>query len=136
MSTILKTPDGLKDSECEKGQLSNWPPIGYVPVVDILMPKEDPQVLKVKFPDNSHINMNSRGNNKEYLTHVVSVLCIIKQRWLDSRCRKLEKAVLRQSEMLKNLLEAAGSQDTVSTTVDVTACKVKIEQTQQLLQDF
>ncbi len=40
--------------------------------------------------------------------------------------------------MLKNLLEAVGSQDqdTVSTTVDIVACKVEIEQTQQLLQDF
>jgi hypothetical protein len=38
--------------------------------------------------------------------------------------------------MLKNLREATGSQDTVSTTVDLTARKVEIEQTQQLLQDF
>jgi hypothetical protein len=38
--------------------------------------------------------------------------------------------------MLKNLLEATGSQDTASTTVDVTARKVEIEQNQQLLQDF
>jgi hypothetical protein len=136
MSTTLKTPDGLNDAECEKGQLSNRPPIPYVPVVDIVTPKEDPQVFKVKLPDDSHINMhiNSHGNNKEYLTHIVVVLHVIKQKGLDSRCRKLKKAVLRQSEMLKNLLEAAGSQDTV--TVDVTACKVEIEQTQQLLQDF
>jgi hypothetical protein len=32
-------------------------------------------------------------------------------------------------------MEAAESQDTVSTTVDVTACKVEIEQTQQMLQE-
>jgi hypothetical protein len=38
--------------------------------------------------------------------------------------------------MLKNLLEAARSQDTVLTTVDIMACKGEIEQTQQLLQDF
>jgi hypothetical protein len=38
--------------------------------------------------------------------------------------------------MLKNLLEAAGLKDTVSTDVDVMARKVEIEQTQQLLQDF
>jgi hypothetical protein len=38
--------------------------------------------------------------------------------------------------MLKNLLEVAGFQVTVSTTVDIKACKVEIEQTQQLLQDF
>ncbi len=27
MSTSLKSPDGLKDAECEKGQLSHRPPI-------------------------------------------------------------------------------------------------------------
>jgi hypothetical protein len=27
MSTSLKSPDGLKDTECEKRQLSHWPPI-------------------------------------------------------------------------------------------------------------
>ncbi len=139
MSTTLKSPDGLKDAECKKGQLSNWPPIPYVPVTDIVMPKEDPQVCKAKLPDDSHINMhiNSRGNNEEYFIHIDAVLCIIKQRGLDSRCsRKLEKAILRQSKMLKNLLETAGSRDTVSMDIDVMARKVEIEQTQQLLQDF
>ncbi len=138
MSTTLKTPNGLQDSECKKGQLSNRLPIPCVPVLDIVTPKEDPQIFKVKLLDDSHLNMNiySCGNNEKYLTLIVAVLCIIKQRELDSRCRKLKKAVLRQSKMLKNLLEAAGSQDTVSTTVDVTARKVEIEQTQQLLQDF
>ncbi len=37
--------------------------------------------------------------------------------------------------MLRNLQEAAGSQDTVSANVDVTARKVEIEQTQQMLQE-
>jgi hypothetical protein len=46
------------------------------------------------------------------------------------------KAILMQLEMLKNLLGAIWSQDTVSTTVDVTACKVEIVKPQQLLQDF
>jgi hypothetical protein len=102
------------------------------------MPKKEPQVYKMKLPDNSPIIMHiySHGNNEEYLTNIVAVLCIIKQRGLDSMCRKLEKAVLRQLEMLKNLLEAAGSRDTVSTSIDVTVCKMEIEQTQQLLQDF
>jgi hypothetical protein len=69
--------------------------------------------------------------------HIVAVvLYVIKQRGLDSRCRKLKKTVLRQSKMLKNLLEAAGLRDTVLRDVDVKAHKVKIEETQQLLQDF
>jgi hypothetical protein len=47
----------------------------------------------------------------------------------------LAKAVVKWSEVLKNLLEAAGSQDTISLNVDVQAGKVEIEQTQQMLQE-
>jgi hypothetical protein len=110
MNTTLKSPDGLKNAECKKGLLSNQLPIPYVPEMDIVTPKEDPQVYKVKLPNNSHINMHihSCGNTKKYLMHIVAVLRLIKHRRLDSRCRKLEKAVLRQSEMLKNLLEPLG----------------------------
>ncbi len=38
MSTSLKSPEGLKDGECEKGQLSHQPPIPYVPVIDVVKP--------------------------------------------------------------------------------------------------
>jgi hypothetical protein len=79
MSTSLKSPDGLKDAECEKGQLSHRPPIPYVPVVDIITPNEEPQVFKIKLPDTSNLSMPvySRGNNKEYLVHIVAVLRVI-----------------------------------------------------------
>jgi hypothetical protein len=79
MSTNLKSPDMLKDAECKKGWLSQQPPILYMPVVDIVTPKEEPQVLKVKLPNESHISIPifSRGNNKEYLMHIVAVLHII-----------------------------------------------------------
>jgi hypothetical protein len=105
MSTSLKSPDGLKDAECEKGQLSHWPPIPYIPVVDILMPKEEPQVFKIKLPDASHLSMliYSRGNNKEYLAHIVAVLWVIEQKGLLKKGQVLAKAVVRWSEALKNL---------------------------------
>ncbi len=61
--------------------------------------------------------------------HIFAVLHVIKKRGLDSRCRKLKKVVLRQSKMLKNLLKATGSKDTVSTDVDIQVRKVEIEQT-------
>jgi hypothetical protein len=125
------------DAECEKGQLSNRPPILYVPVVDIVTPKEEPQVFKVKLPDKSNLSMPiySRGNNKEYLAHIISVLRIINQKGLPKKCRILTKAVVRWLEALKNLQEAAGSQETISMSVDVMAHKVEIEQTQQMLQE-
>jgi hypothetical protein len=137
MSTFLKAPDGLKDAECKKRQLSHRLPILYTPVVDIVLPKEEPQLFKVKSLDASHLSMPiySRGNNKEYLAHIIAVLCIIDQKGLPKKCRMLTKAVVRQSEALKNLLQAAGSQDTVSTNVDVQSRKVEIEQTQHMLQE-
>jgi hypothetical protein len=67
--------------------------------------------------------------------HIVAVLCIIKQKGLPKKSRALAKAVVRQSEALKNLQEATGSQKTVLTSVDVMARKVEIEQTQQMLQE-
>jgi hypothetical protein len=80
MSTSLKSPDGLKEAKCEKGQLSHRPPIPYVQVGDVVMPKEEPQHFKIKFPDASQLSIPiySRGNNKEYLAHIVAVLHIIK----------------------------------------------------------
>jgi hypothetical protein len=111
MSTSLKSPDGLKDAECKKGQLSHRLPIPYVPVVDIVKPKEEPQLSKVKLPDASHLSMPiySSGNNEEYLAHILAVLHIIDQKGLPKKCRVLPKAVVKQSEALKNLQEAAVS---------------------------
>jgi hypothetical protein len=137
MSTNLKSPDMLKNAECEKGQLSQWPYIVYVPVVDVVTPKEEHQVLKVKLPDDSHISVPifSCGNNKEYIVHIVAVLHIMDQKGLPKKCQVFAKAVAKWKEVLKNLLEAAGLQNTVPTSIDVTARKVEIEQTQQMLQE-
>jgi hypothetical protein len=106
-------------------------------VVDIVTSKEEPQHFKVKLPDASHLSMPiySHGNNKEYLAHIVAVLRIIEQKGLLKKCRMLAKAVVRRSEALKNLQEAAGSQKILLTSIDVTARKVEIEQTQQMLQE-
>jgi hypothetical protein len=137
MSTSLKFPDRMKDAECKKGQLSHRLPIPYIPVVDIATPKEEPQVLKIKLPDVSHLSMPiySHGNNEEYLVHIVVVLRVIEQKGLSKKCRVLAKAVARWSEVLKNLQEAAESQDTILTSVDIMARKVEIEQTHQMLQE-
>jgi hypothetical protein len=101
------------------------------------MPKEEPQVFKIKLPDASHLSMPiySHGINKEYLAHIVAVLRVIEQKGLPKKCGLLAKAVVRWSEALKNLQEATELQDTNLTIVDVMARKVEIEHTQQMLQE-
>ncbi len=134
MSTNFKSPDMLKDVKCEKGQLSQRPPIPYIPVIDVVTPKEDPAVLKVKLPDDSHVSVPifSRGNNEEYIAHVVAVLRIIEQKGLPKKCRVLAKAVVKRQAALKNLQETSESQ---VASIEATACKVEIEQTTQMLQE-
>jgi hypothetical protein len=101
------------------------------------MPKDESQVFKIKLPDASHLSMPiySHGNNKEYLVHIDAVLQVIEQKRLPKKCQDLAKAVVRRSKALKNLQEAVESQNTILTTVDVTACKVEIKQTEQMLQE-
>jgi hypothetical protein len=79
MTTVFKSPTGLKYSEREKGQLRSWPPILYVPPTDLVTTKESSDNLKVKLDDLTIFNMTifSQGNNKEYLAHIVAVLCLI-----------------------------------------------------------
>ena len=67
--------------------------------------------------------------------HIVGVLWIMDQKGLPKKCWVYAKAVAKRQEALKNLLEAIGSQDTVSRSIEVTARKVEIEQTQQMLQE-
>jgi hypothetical protein len=92
-------------------------------VVDIVTPKEEPPIFKIKLPEASHLSMPifSRGNNEEYLARIVAFLQVIEQIGLPKKCQVLAKAVVRWSEALNNLQEAAESQDTVLTTIDVMA---------------
>jgi hypothetical protein len=141
MSTTLKAPNGLKDLECEKGQLSSRPPVRYVPLTDLVTTKEELQSLKIKLPNGlpngSVFNMSiySHGNTEEYLAHIVAVLCIIKQKGLDAQCRKLGKTVVKLTWMFKDLLKAAGSKDTVLLDVDVEVRKLDIKEIQKMLQE-
>ncbi len=115
MSTNLKSTDMLKDPECEKGQLAQWPPIPYVPVVDLVTPKEDPAVLKVKLPDDSHISVPifSRGNNEEYIAHIFATLRIIEQKGLHKKCRVHTKAVAKTASGIEESPRSLGASSDV-----------------------
>jgi hypothetical protein len=111
MSTLLKSPKGLKDLECKKGQPSSQPPIPCIPLTDLVTTKEALESLKIKLPDGTDFNMSifSQGNTKEYLAHVVVVLCLINQMGLNVQCRKLAKAVDKLARTLENLQMTVGT---------------------------
>jgi hypothetical protein len=52
----------------------------YFPETDLVTTEEEPQVLKVRLPDDTCLDMPtySRGNTEEYLAHINAVFSIIK----------------------------------------------------------
>jgi hypothetical protein len=76
MAIVLKSPKGLKDSECKKGQLSSRPHIPYVPLTDLMTTKKSLDNLKIKLLDGTIFNMiiSSLDNTEKYLAHVIAVL--------------------------------------------------------------
>ncbi len=82
-------PKGLKASEAEKGKLGVRPPIPYVPPNDLIKKWEGEQI-KVKMPDSTNFSMATftSSTNKEYLVHVIAVLCIIKKKGLAEDIKK------------------------------------------------
>ncbi len=105
MSTSNKVPEGLKDSECEKGNLGAWPPILYVLPMDLLQAKENSDAIKLKLPDGTIISMMIfvKGNPKEYLQHFIAVLRLINQKGLDAKCREADKELVKTFEVLEAL---------------------------------
>ena len=136
MSTTLKSPEGLKNLECKKWQLSSCPPILYVPPMDLVATKEAPESLKIKLPDGTVFNMSIffRGYTKKYLAHVVAVICLINQKRLEVQCRKLAKVIDKLAGTLENLQKTDGTKDAIPKD-EMESCKLEIGQTQEMLQE-
>ena len=75
----LQLPEGLRDSECEKGNLSHRLPILYVPHTDLLPVKDKIEIIKIKVADETTVSMKifPAGPPEEYLSHIVTVLGLI-----------------------------------------------------------
>jgi hypothetical protein len=91
MSVPLKSPEGLRDSECEKGNLELCPPIPYnVPPTDLLPVKEKFETLKIQVLDGTSTTMKifSIGSPEEYLGHIMAVLSLIDRKGLREQLAK------------------------------------------------
>jgi hypothetical protein len=100
MSMSNKIPEGLKDSEYEKGNLGVHPPIPYIPPTDLLQTKENTDTLKLKHPDRTVFSMTifTKGNPEDYLQHIITVLCLITQKRLDGAQLKSWKGSLKSQK--------------------------------------
>jgi hypothetical protein len=83
--------------------------------------------MKVKLPNGTIFDMSisSLGNTKEYLAHVIAVLCLINQKRLNVLCRKLAKTVDKLTGTLENLQRLNGPKG-ASSKEDQEACKLEL----------
>jgi hypothetical protein len=136
MSASTKAPEGLKDSECKKGNLGVRPPIPYVPPMDLQQTKENTDTLKLKLPDGTVFSMTifAKGNPEDYLQHLIAVQRHIVQKGLDAACKKaateLEKAKKSLEAQTRNPI---GSQDS-SSKEDQEARKLELKLTKELVE--
>jgi hypothetical protein len=105
-SNLKSLPEGLKNLECKKGTLIAWPPIPYVPPVD-LHEKQEPKQIKVKLPDGTHFQMSAfrNGNNKEYFIYDIAVMHLIKQKGTAQDVKKAFEVLVEVRRELQPLLE-------------------------------
>ena len=136
MSAAVKTPEGLKDSECEKGNLGVRPPIPYVPPTDLLQAKENTDSIKLKLPDGTVFSMTifAQGNPEEYLQHVIAVLRLINQKGLDTKCRSTGQELERTSKVLEALKRDLKGPNGPSSKEDQEAQREELKQTQEMLE--
>ena len=98
MSGNAKSPaEGLKDLECKRGAIANWPPIPYVAPVDPYE-KQEKTKIKVKLPDGTNYQMVPfrAGSNEDYVNHIIAMIRLIQQKELKS---SVEKAFVVASDL-------------------------------------
>ena len=143
MSVPLKSPEGLKDHECEKGNLSQRPPIPYVPPTDLLPATSKIETIKIKVSDGTTVSMKifSVGSPEEYLSHIVAVLHLIERKGLREQTKTFygemrnATAALQALQKRKALESKDGADDEQSKEELSEADKVELTQSQGIFKD-
>ncbi len=92
MSANAKNPpEGLKDSECKRGNIVNRPPILYVQPMDPNKKQgKTENKVKVKLPDRTNYQMVlfQAGTNEDYITHIITMKRLLEQKKIEDEVEK------------------------------------------------
>jgi hypothetical protein len=74
-----------------------------------------------------------KGNPKEYLQHIIAILCLINQKGQDAKCREAGKELIKTSEVLEDLKrKLEGPKGTTVSKNDQEALEEELKQTQEM----
>ena len=125
--------DDVKDGDCERGKVTQQPPISYV---QFKYPKwiTKPASIKVRLPKGDQFTcdlMNNASNTKTYLKWVQVYICILGEKNL---CVPLDVATVDQKKLLEDhtkfikVPKRETTGDKVTREFEVAATKVKLKE--------
>jgi hypothetical protein len=119
MSSILLTE--LTDQECEKGQLTQRPPIPYAISKAEITSKASRETVKMKTPE-GEVKLAVLGDSpgaEEYLQHHNAFLRFLARKKLDVEMTKVTKAVAKAAALVRALVRSPNEESEDETTLRI-----------------
>jgi hypothetical protein len=104
--SINTTPDDLKDTNCEKGHVAQWPPIPYVLVTSTLKTSTLMESIKVKLNMAGNLirlGIFEDGDTKKYLKHLMIHQHLQATKGVEERLLLLTRELGDKNKILKVL---------------------------------
>ena len=108
----------LSDQECEKGQLTQRPPIPYATSKAETILKASRETVKMKTPE-GEVKMAVLGDSpgtEEYLQHLNAFQRMISRKKLDEKMTKWTKAVVVAAALVRKLMRTPSEETEAQTT--------------------
>ncbi len=125
------TSQELSDAECEKGQVTQRPPIPYAVSKNGLLLSTLRETIKIKMPkgDSKQTLLGNGADGKEYVKHLISFARFMEMKGYEADLKAASKVTLSTTTALKNLVKAqTGEKDPAKAKrlTKVEAAKVRL----------
>jgi hypothetical protein len=125
------TSHKLRDADCEKGQVTQRPPILYAMSKNGLLVSTLQETIKVKMPkgESKQTLLGNRGGGEEYVKHLMSFFRFMEKKGYEADLKAAAKVTLSATTALKKLTKAqTGEKDPAKAKrlTKVEAAKVRL----------
>jgi hypothetical protein len=121
----------LSNADCEKGHVTQWPPIPYAVSKNGLLVSTSQETIKIKMPEGESKQslLGDRADGEEYVKHLMSFFCFMEKKGYKADSKAASKVTLGATTALKKLSKAQhGEKDSAKAErlTRVEAAKVRL----------
>jgi hypothetical protein len=98
----------LSDADCEKGHVTQWPPILYAVSKNGLLVSTLQETVKIKTPEGETKQslLGNRADGEEYVKHLMSFFHFMEKKGYEAELEKASQVTLSATTALKKLAKA------------------------------